>query len=90
MPSDTTALDPENVRVGATIKALREAHELTVTELARAIGVSHSLISLIESGERRATLANCREMARVFRVPLAAITVADYARIADQPAQARS
>lgn len=92
MPSETTAPDPENVRVGATIKALREAHELTVTELARAIGVSHTLISLIESGQKRATMANCREIARVVRVPLAAITVAGYEEIADdpQPASAAS
>jgi transcriptional regulator with XRE-family HTH domain len=90
MPSDTTA-HPENVRVGATIRALREAHELTVTELARALGVSHTLISLIESGQKRATMANCREIARIFRVPLAAITVEGYERIADQqPASATS
>ena len=85
MASDTTAPDPENVRVGATIRALREAHGLSGTELARAIGVSGPLISLIESGDRRATMANCQAIADVFRVPLAAITVANYAQIADDP-----
>ena len=91
MPSDTRVIHPENVRVGAIIRALREAHELTVTELARAIGVSRPLMSLIESGKRKATMANCRDIARVFRVPLAAITVEDYAEIADpQPASAAS
>lgn len=84
MATDTSARDPEDVRTGATIRALREAHELSATELARAIGVSGPLISLIESGDRHATMVNCRAIARVFRVPLAAITVEDYAEIADE------
>jgi transcriptional regulator with XRE-family HTH domain len=90
MPSDTRVIHPENIRVGATIRELREAHELTITELARAIGVSRGLMSLIESGSRKATLANCRAIARVLGVPLAAITVEGYEQIADpQPATAR-
>jgi transcriptional regulator with XRE-family HTH domain len=82
--------DPEDVRVGATIKALREAHGLSATELARAIGVSGPLISLIESGDRRATIVNCQAIANVLGVRLAAITVRNYERIADKPAQAAS
>lgn len=70
----TDPLTPENVRVGATIRALREAHELSQPELARAIGVSQPLISLIESGERRATMANCRAIADVLGVSHAAIS----------------
>ena len=85
--TDTTPA-PEDVRVGATIRALREAHGLKVTELARAIGVSHTLISLIESGGKRATIANCQAIAKVFGVELAAITIQGYEQIADEPAQA--
>ena len=92
MPSDTRVIHPENVRVGAVITALREAHELTITELARAIGVSRPMMSLIENGHRKATLGNCRDIARVLGVKLAAITIEGYEQIADeaQPAQAAS
>jgi transcriptional regulator with XRE-family HTH domain len=89
MATDTER-DPENVRVGATIKALREARGLTATELARAIGVSGPLISLIESGDRRATIVNCQAIANVLGVGIAAITVRNYERIADDPAKAAS
>jgi transcriptional regulator with XRE-family HTH domain len=84
MPDTTTTPDPEDVRIGATIRALREAHELTATELARAIGVSQQLMSFIERGERHAGMAHCRAIARTLNVPLAAITVRDYADIADK------
>lgn len=72
--------------MGATIRALREAHGLSTHELARLIGVSQTLVSLIENGERRATIANCRVIADKLRVPLAAITVEGYAEIADKAA----
>jgi transcriptional regulator with XRE-family HTH domain len=90
MPTDTSERDPEDVRIGATIRALREAHGLKGTELARAIGVSGPLISLIESGDRKATMANCRAIAELLNVPLAAITVKGYEQIADRPARAAS
>ena len=83
MTAGSDERDPENVRIGATIKALREAHGLTVTELARLIGVSHPLVSLMESGHRKATIASCREIARVLRVPLAAITIEGYEQVAE-------
>lgn len=82
MPSDT-APDPENVRVGATIRALREPRGLTAAELGRAIGKSEDLITAIERGERRATIVNCQAIANVLKVPVAAITVRNYERIAD-------
>lgn len=84
MATDTSERDPQNVRVGATIRALREAHGLTATELAKLIGVSLPLVSLIESGDRRATIAHCREIARVLGVKLAAITIEGYEQIADK------
>lgn len=82
MPSDTTERDPENVRTGATIAALREAYGLTQAELARLIEVSAPLISLIESGDRRATPSVCRAIAGKLNIPLAAITVEGYAQAA--------
>lgn len=86
---ETPSPDPENVRVGATIRELRLSRELTSDELGRAIGVTGGQIRHIERGIRKAQLADCRAIARVLGVPLAAITVEDYARIADpQPVEA--
>jgi transcriptional regulator with XRE-family HTH domain len=76
-----TAITPENRRVGATIRALREAHGLKVVELAIALGVSQPFISNIEAGRKRAPIPLCRQAARIFGVELAAITIADYAAI---------
>jgi transcriptional regulator with XRE-family HTH domain len=81
MPSKPDAFGPEDIRVGATIQALREAHGLTRAELARAIGKSEQLIGFIERGERHATPPVCKSIADTLRIPLAAITVADYERI---------
>ena len=81
MPADNPPPDPEDVRTGATIQALREAHGLKRSELARAIGKSEQLIGFIERGERHATPPVCRSIAETLGVPLAAITVADYEQI---------
>ena len=78
MPSDTTALDPEDVRVGATIRALRKAYGLDAHELGRLIDKSEALVTAIERGERRATPAVCRAIADSLKIPLAAITVEGY------------
>lgn len=87
MPTDPTERDPENVRTGATIAALREAYGMSKTDLARLIDVSLSLVSLIESGHRKATPAVCRAIADKLNIPLAAITVEGYA---DEPVAAAS
>lgn len=81
--SDTPGWPPEDIRVGATIKALREAHGLSSDQLARAIGKSGPLVRAIEVGRRRATPQVCRKIADTLGIPLAAITVADYERIAE-------
>jgi transcriptional regulator with XRE-family HTH domain len=82
--SDTAQHDLEMKRVGATIKALREAHGLSRTELAKSIGKSMQLIGLIENGDRRATPEVCRKIADTLGVPLAAITVRNYDDIRDR------
>lgn len=79
--SDEAPAAPEAVRVGATIQALREAHGLSRSELARAIGKSEQLIGFIERGERHATAPVCRRIADTLGIPLAAITVEHYAAI---------
>lgn len=72
---DTDTRQPEDVRRGATIRALREAHGLSGAELGRLIGVSQQLVSFIENGDRHASVATCRDIAGTFKIPLAAITI---------------
>lgn len=83
MPDITTAPEPESIRRGATIRALREAYGLKAHQLGKLIGKSEDLITAIERGERRATPEVCRAIADALNVPLAAITVENYAQIAD-------
>ena len=73
--------DPENVRVGETLRALRKAHGLKLVEMAVALGISHAYLSNIEAGRKAAPMALCRQAAKILRVPVAAITVADYEEI---------
>lgn len=70
---DEHPLDPEDVRIGATIRALSEAHGWKVGELAAALNLSHSYVSNVMAGRKRANHRLCREVADLLRVPLAAI-----------------
>jgi ribosome-binding protein aMBF1 (putative translation factor) len=81
--SDNPDRDPEDVRIGATIKALREKSGLSCTELGRAISKSDKLIQAIERGDRHATPQVVRGIADTLQVALAAITLADYEQIRD-------
>ena len=47
------ALDPEMVRVGATIRQLRELRGLKPDEMANAINISRSYLANIEAGRKR-------------------------------------
>jgi len=75
-------LDPEAVRRGATIRALRQANGLSITDLAAATGVSRPYLSNVERGAKKATPKLCRDIAEVFGVPYAAIAAPGYDRIA--------
>jgi DNA-binding XRE family transcriptional regulator len=74
-------ITPEKRRVGATIKAFRDANGLTQAELAAALGVSRSFITNIELGRKYAPLPLCKEIARLFRISPAAITIEGYDEI---------
>lgn len=80
--TDTDTRDPEDIRVGATIRALREAYGLTAAGLGRLIGKSEALVTAVERGERSATPEVCRTIADKLRIPLAAITVEGYEQAA--------
>ncbi len=75
----TTDLDPEAVRIGATIKSLREAYGWKVGEFATAIERSSSFLSNIEAGRKHAPRSLCRKISDVLGVPLAAIISPEYA-----------
>jgi transcriptional regulator with XRE-family HTH domain len=77
----TDAKDPEDERVGATIKALRDAHGLKLGEMAVALGISHAYLSNIEAGRKHAPVALCQQIAKLLRVKLAAITIENYDEI---------
>jgi transcriptional regulator with XRE-family HTH domain len=79
----TTKLDPEAVRIGATIKTLREAYGVTLGELASAVGRSHSFLSNIEAGRKAAPMPMCVQIARHLGVPLAAIVSPGYGQPSD-------
>jgi transcriptional regulator with XRE-family HTH domain len=64
----------ELIRMGATIKALREAYGWKLGKFAVAVGTTHPHLSNIEAGRKRCTPAMARKIAITLGVPLAAIT----------------
>lgn len=61
------------IRVGATVKALREAHGWQLGKFASAVGMSHGHLANVEAGRKRLTAERARAVADTLRVPLAAI-----------------
>nr|WP_062336097.1 helix-turn-helix transcriptional regulator [Herbidospora sakaeratensis] len=82
----THPLEPENVRRGATIRALTEAHGWRVGELAAALDKSHSFISNVMAGRKAAPVPLCRQIADLLKVPLAAIVSPEHYADAAEPA----
>ncbi|MDX3109562.1 helix-turn-helix domain-containing protein [Nonomuraea angiospora] len=76
--SDSTEVDPEAVRIGATIRALRNALGWTITELAAAVGKSHAYICNIEAGRKRCPGKLARQVADALGVPVGAIVSPGY------------
>jgi transcriptional regulator with XRE-family HTH domain len=74
----TDGLDPEAVRIGATIRELRGAHGWKVGQLAKAVGRSSSFLSNIEAGRKRAPQPLCVQIAAVLGVRLASIVSPAY------------
>ena len=57
-------------RIGKLIKTLREKAELTQEQLAKKAGVSHSYISLLETGRRMPTIKTADKLAAALGVRL--------------------
>lgn len=66
----------EDMRVGATVKALREAYGWRLSKFAVAIHTTHGHLANIEAGRKRCTPEMARRIADTLGVPLAAITTA--------------
>lgn len=79
MPDAPKQPNPEAVRRGAVIHALREAYGISAIQLAEKVGISRRYLSYIEAGEKLAPVSTCRQIADILGVPLAAITVEHFA-----------
>ena len=64
----------------------RDQAGLTMTDVARQLGVSLSLISQIESGDRNATPAMIRRLAQVFNCPKVVLERKRYVPVAEDAA----
>jgi transcriptional regulator with XRE-family HTH domain len=62
-------------RLGKTIKILRDASEMSLTELARRARVSKPFLSLVESGKRQPSLDVIRRIAKALRIPPEALVL---------------
>lgn len=71
--SNASVRNPDDIRIGAAVKALREAHGLSRVELGEAIGKSGKLIAAIEQANRHATAPVQRLLVDYLRVPLDAL-----------------
>jgi len=69
---DTSAADVAAVlgRVGVRLKRLRTQRRLTLTDVAKATGISKSTMSRLETGQRRPTLELLLALSHAYRVPL--------------------
>jgi transcriptional regulator with XRE-family HTH domain len=89
-------MDPDdiNTRLGRRLRALRDAHDLSLEALAERCGVSRSAISLIENGRSSPTATVLDKLAGGLGVTVASLFEAapadaappsPVARVADQP-----
>lgn len=56
--------------LGRRLNALRKGRRLTLAQVADAVGIAPSQLSLIENGKREARLATVQALARLYGVPL--------------------
>lgn len=61
--------------VGAVIRSLRGSAGLNQRELADLVGISPSLLSLIESDRREPSIKLLKEIARVLEIPPASLVL---------------
>ena len=69
-PADSDPLGPVLAAVGPRLRALRQAGESTLAQLSKATGISVSILSRLESGQRRPTLDLLLRLAQAHQVAL--------------------
>jgi transcriptional regulator with XRE-family HTH domain len=69
-PEATHDVHAATARIGDRLAAVRGERDLTVSEVARRVGVSASAISQIERGHSRPSVATLFALARVLSVPV--------------------
>lgn len=72
-------------RVGATIRALMDAHRISRGEIAQALGVSGPYISLMCSGSKPLLREYLPKVADVLQVPQEAIALPEELKEREQP-----
>jgi len=77
------------------IKTIRAARELSQSEFSKIVGIDQSLISRIESGNRKPSIKNLETISKKLFVPLHLITLlasekSDLKRISEREAKALS
>lgn len=75
-PKATTAAD---TAIGTRIRAQRLARKMTQIALADALGITFQQLQKYEKGRNRVGASRLQEIAKVLRVPLAALFAADSA-----------
>lgn len=65
--------EDDRVRVGATVRALREAQGWTPEKFCEALGIARPTLANIEAGRKRLTPEKAARASKTLRVPLAAL-----------------
>lgn len=66
-----TDLDQLSARIGATVRGHRERRGLSLSELARAAGLSRTIVTRIEAGEGNPSVETLWHLHRALEVPFA-------------------
>lgn len=74
---DTSGTNPELIRVGATVKAIREARGMTQEQLSQAAMLSRAYVSNIEAGRKKASIKAVARIADALHVPQISIIATD-------------
>lgn len=74
--------------VGEYIRSLRASAGLTQRQLAGDVGISASMLSLVEAGKRDPTIRLLRDISRALRIPTATLFVAALDDLSDDPSPA--
>lgn len=70
---DQIRIDPDSIRAGATIKALREARGLTQEQLAHRAQLSRPYLANVEVGRKRLSVRAAARVAAALAVPQIAL-----------------